>query len=49
MTTQRINADIIEQHIRNAHAIRSRAVLSALGRFPAALRRSARMMAGMFA
>ncbi len=44
-----LDADIIDRHMRRAHALRSRAVLHALARIPGAIRRSAHAVTAVFA
>lgn len=49
MHTRDITPDTIERHMRHAHDIRSQAVLHALGRIPAALRRASKSILCAFA
>ena len=49
MSTPTIAPEIIERHVRNAHALRSRAFYDALRSLPAALRRAGHAVAGIIA
>lgn len=48
MTRDITSPALIEHHMRDAHVIRSRAVLNALSKLPAALRRATHSVAAFF-
>lgn len=49
MTLQDTSPAAIERHMRHAHQIRSQAMLHALGRIPAVLRRATKTIMCVFA